>query len=57
MAKIFIRELDNIKKMVVSLGAMVEERVRLAVEAVVNRDSQAAQKIIKTDYRNRRDGS
>ena len=50
MAKIFIRELDNIKKMVVSLGAMVEERVRLAVEAVVNHDSQAAKKIIKTDY-------
>jgi len=50
MAKIFIRELDNIKKMVLSLGAMVEERVRMAVEAVVNQDSHAAQKIIKTDY-------
>jgi phosphate transport system protein len=50
MAKIFIRELDNIKKMILSLGAMVEERVRMAVDAVVNQDSQAAQQIIKKDY-------
>lgn len=50
MAKIFIRELDNIKKKILSLGAMVEERVRLAVEAVTNHDAQAAQQIIKTDY-------
>ena len=50
MAKILIRELDNIKKMISSLGAMVEERVRLAVEAMVNQDWQAAQQIIKQDY-------
>jgi len=50
MANIFMRELDNIKKMILLLGTMVEERVRLAVEAVVNQDSQAAQQIIKTDY-------
>lgn len=50
MAKIFIRELDNIKKMLLSLGAMAEERVRLAVEAVVNHDPRVAQQVIKTDY-------
>jgi phosphate transport system protein len=50
MAKIFIRELDNIKKMILSLGAMVEERVRLAAEAVENKDAEAAQRVIKTDY-------
>jgi phosphate transport system protein len=50
MAKIFIRELDNIKKMILSLGAMVEERVRLAVAAVENKDAEAAQRVIKTDY-------
>ena len=50
MAKIFIRELDNIKKKILSLGAMVEERVRMAVEAVTNHDYQAAQQIIKKDY-------
>ena len=50
MPKIFIKELDNIKKMILSLGAMVEERVRLAAEAVENKDAEAAQRIIKTDY-------
>ncbi|MGA8242881.1 MAG: phosphate signaling complex protein PhoU [Desulfobacterales bacterium] len=50
MAKIFMRELDNIKKMTLSLGAMVEERVRLAVAAVENKDAEAAQRVIKTDY-------
>ncbi|MGD8365374.1 MAG: PhoU domain-containing protein, partial [Desulfobacterales bacterium] len=50
MPKIFIRELDNIKKMILSLGAMVEERVRLAVAAVENKDAEAAQRVIKTDY-------
>ncbi|MFY9704664.1 MAG: phosphate signaling complex protein PhoU [Desulfobacterales bacterium] len=50
MPKIFMRELDNIKKMTLSLGAMVEERVRLAVAAVENKDAEAAQRVIKTDY-------
>jgi phosphate transport system protein len=50
MAKIFIRELDNIKKMILSLGAMAEERVRLAVAAVENKDAEAAQRVIKADY-------
>ncbi|MGD8953718.1 MAG: phosphate signaling complex protein PhoU [Desulfobacterales bacterium] len=50
MPKIFIKELDNIKKMILSLGALVEERVRLAAEAVENKDAEAAQRIIKTDY-------
>ena len=50
MAKIFIRELENIKKMILSLGAMAEERVRLAVAAVENKDAEAAQRVIKTDY-------
>lgn len=50
MAKIFIRELDNIKKKILSLGALVEERVRLAVDAVVNRDLEAAERIITNDY-------
>jgi phosphate transport system protein len=50
MAKIFIRELDNIKKKILSLGAMVEERVRLAVAAVENKDAEAAKRVIKTDY-------
>ena len=54
MPKIFIRELDNIKKMTLSLGAMVEERVRLAVEAVENKDAEAAQRVIKPTTRSTR---
>jgi phosphate transport system protein len=50
MSKMFIRELDNIKKMILSLGAMAEERVRLAVAAVEDKDAEAAQHVIKTDY-------
>jgi phosphate transport system protein len=50
MPKIFIRELDNIKKMILSLGALVEERVRMAAAAVESRDAEAAERVIKTDY-------
>jgi len=50
MAKRFIDELEKIKKMILSLGAMAEERVRKAVQAVENRDARAAEEIIKTDY-------
>jgi phosphate transport system protein len=36
--------------MILSLGAMAEERVRLAVAAVEDKDVEAAQRVIKTDY-------
>jgi len=50
MAKHFDRELANIKKMVLSLGALVEERVRRVIQAVENKDPDLAQQIIKMDY-------
>ncbi|HHP7233138.1 MAG TPA: phosphate signaling complex protein PhoU [Desulfobacterales bacterium] len=50
MPKIFIKEMDKIKKMILSLGAMVEERVRQAFRAVENKDARTAEEIIKTDY-------
>lgn len=50
MTKHFHRELENIKKMVLSLGAMVEERVRMAIQAIEARDAELAEKIIKNDY-------
>jgi phosphate transport system protein len=50
MAKYLIRELDKIKKKILSLGALVEERVRIASAAVDNRDAAIAQKIIDTDW-------
>jgi phosphate transport system protein len=44
------RELDNLKKMILSLGAMVEERVRMAVKAIESRDADLAAEIIRTDH-------
>jgi phosphate transport system protein len=44
------RELDNLKKMILSLGAMVEERVRMAVKAIESRDADLAAQIIRTDH-------
>ena len=42
-------ELDNIKKLILSLGAMVEERVRQATKALTNRDMDLAKKVIESD--------
>jgi phosphate transport system protein len=50
MAKHFHKELDKIKKMILSLGAMVEERVRQASQAIDNRQSDIARQIIESDY-------
>ncbi|MDI6729493.1 MAG: phosphate signaling complex protein PhoU [Thermodesulfovibrionales bacterium] len=46
----FQKELEKIKKMILSLGAMVEERVRMATKAMELRDTNLAEKIIKSDY-------
>jgi len=48
--KHFSRELENIKKLILSLGALAEERVRMALNAVDTNDAGLAQQIIKTDY-------
>ena len=50
MTKHLDRELDKIKKRILSLGALVEEHVHLAAEAIETRDAAIAQKIIETDY-------
>lgn len=50
MTKHFNRELEKIKKQILSLGALVEEHVHMAAEAIETRDPQIAQKIIETDY-------
>ena len=47
----FQRELDRLKRNVLSLGAMVEESVRLAVKALETRDTDLAQKIIDADHK------
>jgi phosphate transport system protein len=46
----FQRELGKIKKRILSLGAMVEERVRMVIKALETRDGDAAKKIIISDH-------
>jgi len=43
------REVDKLKKMVLQLGADVEDNVRKAVQALQTRDSETAEKIIAGD--------
>ena len=50
MARHFHKELEKIKKMILSLGAMVEERVRRIASAVADRDTTLAEEIIRSDY-------
>ncbi len=48
--KQFTKELENVKKRIFALGAMVEERVQMAIKAIDTNDSDLAQQIIKSDY-------
>ena len=50
MAKHFHKELEKLKKRILSLGAMAEDRVRMAVKAIETRDTVIADKIVNTDY-------
>jgi phosphate transport system protein len=43
------RELEALKKQILSLGAMVEERVRMAIEAFENRNGDLARQVIDAD--------
>jgi phosphate transport system protein len=43
------REIDKLKKKVLALGALVEERVRMAVRAIEERDGGLAAKVIDGD--------
>jgi len=50
MARHFHKELEKIKKMILSLGAMVEERVRKTSTAITNRDAEMSNDIIRSDF-------
>jgi phosphate transport system protein len=50
MTKHFRKELGTIKKRILTLGSLVEERVQMAARAVENIDAGIAQRIINTDY-------
>ncbi|HBF43429.1 MAG TPA: phosphate transport system regulatory protein PhoU [Desulfobacteraceae bacterium] len=43
------KEIDKLKKQILSLGAMVEERVRIAIQAHEKRDGELARKIMNAD--------
>ena len=44
------RELESLKKRILSLGAMVEERVRNVIKALETRDAEIAEKIVHSDW-------
>jgi phosphate transport system protein len=46
----FHHELVNLKKKMMHLSTMVEERVRTAVSVIASRDAETVQKLILTDY-------
>ncbi len=48
--KHFQRELEKIKKMILSLGALAETRVRQIKQALENRDDVVAREVIHLDY-------
>jgi len=49
MSRHLQRELEKLKKRMLALGAMVEERVRMARRAIEKMDAQLAQRIIEAD--------
>lgn len=49
MLKHLQTELEKLKKRILSLGAMVEERVRMAIKAIETRDGNLAARIIDAD--------
>jgi phosphate transport system protein len=50
MTKHFQKELENIKKRILTLGYMVEEFVQLSAKAVETRDADLADRIIRKDF-------
>jgi phosphate transport system protein len=50
MPKRLQKDIEKIKKTVLSLGAMVEERIRMAIKAIETWDAGLAEEIIRRDY-------
>jgi phosphate transport system protein len=51
MPRLLQREIDKLKKQILSLGADVEESVRLAVRAIAARDADLAREVIEGDVK------
>ncbi|MCG6881900.1 MAG: phosphate transport system regulatory protein PhoU, partial [Deltaproteobacteria bacterium] len=43
------KELSGLKRRILSLGALVEERVRMTIRALETKDGELARQIIKSD--------
>ena len=41
---------EKLKKRILALGALVEDRVRMALRSIESRDAQLAKEVIKMDY-------
>jgi phosphate transport system protein len=50
MAKHLQRELEKIKRNILSLGAHVEDRVRLAIKSIESRNAEIAEQIVSMDF-------
>jgi phosphate transport system protein len=50
MPKHLERELENMKRSILSLGAKVEERLRMATKALETRDANLANQVMKSDH-------
>jgi phosphate transport system protein len=50
MPKRLQRELEKTKKSILSLGAMVEERIRMSIKAIETWDAALAEEIVRRDY-------
>jgi len=50
MPKRLQKELEEIKKRILALGAMVEERVRMAIKAITDWDADLAEEILRRDH-------
>jgi phosphate transport system protein len=50
MPKRLQKEIEKIKKMVLSVGAMVEERIRMSIKAIKTWDAGLAEEISRRDY-------
>jgi phosphate transport system protein len=50
MPKHLQRELEKLKKRILSLGTMAEERVRMAIKSMGDQNADFAEHVVRTDY-------
>jgi phosphate transport system protein len=50
MSVVFMKEIDHLKRQILTLSAQVEESVILAVKALLTRDAELAEQVIRGDF-------